>query len=324
MRAGLGTRTDRAPAPAIVATLAMKLRQLAQAAQSQGLPIELTLEAIAALHAAMNKRGLSSYTKRATTSALARFAQYVAAPDEVRDALRRVTAMHDAATRQETKRKERVLQNVDVSAETVLAKAQQLLDEASSLTNPRFALTRRNEAYCLAFFTLLPLRLNDTRLTFGEELTWDGTVWQLKLTTRKTGFDYACRLDPFLTPFINALVLQGLDLAYLDARRAACVAQKRPALVTVQCQGVGYNYVSDIWRKYFGIGEHVTRTQMHETFAEQRGTAGTELALQACGQHSAQSASHYHGRRIRTARLAQMQGGMEALARDLPDGLFAV
>lgn len=322
MRAGLGSASDRAPAPKMVDTIAMKVRQLAKSAADRCLNVDLSKDALAALHEDMNARGVSSITKRATCSALGRFAQYIAAPAEIRGELRRLTAFHDTNAAKEIKRKEITLQNVDLSAARVLAKAKELLSEASTVTNPRSALTRRNEAFCLAVFSIIPLRLSDTRCAFGEELTWDGAQWALQLTTSKNGVEYACRIDKYLTPYIDAMVLHGLDPAYLEEARADCLSRRRPVLMNASRAGVGYNYVSDVWRRHVGTGEHITRTEIHETFAVARGAEGTELALAACAQTSPRSAAHYHGERLRRARLAAMQEVMLALAEGLPDDAF--
>lgn len=322
MRMGLGSQHDCPPAPKIIETISMKLRQLAKSALDHGLPVELSLDAIGALHSDMNSRNLSSSTKRATTSALARFANFIGADNEIRAELRRVTAYHDGQARFQSKRKERVLAEVDVSFETVLTKAQSLLHEASGERDPHKALARRNEAFSLAFFMVLPHRLNDTRLTFGKELTWDGSQWNLDLTTSKTEVQFDCRIHPYLTPFIDALLLNGLTSAYLESAREACVSKKRPVLLTRSDKAVAYGYVSDVWRKYFKTGEHITRTEIHQSFAVALGVAGTELALAACGQRSAQSAAHYHAERVFDARLTSMQIGMLELADDLPPEAF--
>ena len=324
MRLGLGSKHSRAPAKAIIATIAMKLRQLAKSATNRGLTVELSLEALAALHADMNARGVLSSTKRATTSALAQFAKYMGAAVEIQAELCRLTAYHDGQAVLAPKRKEKIIAEVDVSPGTVLAKAKELLEEAACTRNPRSALTRRNEAFSLAFFMLLPQRLNDTRLVFGEQLTWDGERWHFRLVTSKTHQLIEGRVDEYLTPYIDALILDGLDPAYLAMARSDCLSRKRPALVTRSGECVGYNYVSDQWRKHFGIGEHIVRTEIHETFATAWGAEGTELALAACGQRSARTAQHYHTERIHKARLKAMQGSMLELAEDLPEGAFDV
>ncbi|MBC2835158.1 hypothetical protein [Paragemmobacter straminiformis] len=322
MRSGLGSATERPPAPLIIKTIAMKLRQLAKSSLDAGASVELSEESLAALHRDMNARGLSSYTKRATCSALGRFAKFINAPKVVCDKLRELTALHDANTSKEVKRKEVILHEVDVSARSVLSKAKELLAKSTQTTNLRSALTCRNEAYCLAVFTFLPLRLSDTRFRFGEELTWENGCWHLGLTTSKNGHDYSTRMNPDLNPFIDALALNGLSEAYLELARTEVVRDRRPVLITRSQDGVGYNYVSDVWRKYFKTGEHIARTEMHEAFAGISGPLGTELALAACAQHSPQSASHYHSHRIRTDRLAKMQRGLANLASGIPDKNF--
>ncbi len=105
---------------------------------------------------------------------------------------------------------------------------------------------------------------------------------------------------------------------------AECLSRKRPALITRSGKGVGYNYVSDQWRKHFGIGEHIVRTEIHESFAVARGAEGTELALAACGQRSAQTAEDYQTERVYKARLTKLQVSMMELAEDLPGGAFDV
>ena len=93
MRLGFGSQHDCPPAPKIIKTISMKLRQLAKSALDHGLPVELSLDAIGALHSDMNDRDLSSSTKRATTSALGRFATFIGADDEIRAALRSVCSI---------------------------------------------------------------------------------------------------------------------------------------------------------------------------------------------------------------------------------------
>lgn len=324
MRLGLGSRYCCAPAAKTTALSAMKLRQLAKSASDRGLPVELSLASLAALHADMNARGVSSVTKSTTTAALGRFAKYTGAPEAIRAELRRLTAYHEGLAKVAPKRKEKKLAEVDVSPVRVLAKAKELLARAVATRNPRSALSRRNEAFSLAFFMLFPQRLNDTRLVFGEHLTWDGHRWHFRVVTSKTGHLIEGRVDEYLTPYINALLLDGLDPAYLEIARVDCVSRKRSALITRSGNGVGYNYVSAQWLKYFEISEHIVRTEIHEIFAIAMGAEGTELALAACGQRSAQTAEHYHTERIRKARLTKMQVSMIELAEDVPVGAFDV
>lgn len=322
MRLGLGSKNCRAPALKTTALSAMKLRQLAKSALDRGLPVELSLAALAAVHADMNARGVSSATKCTTTAALGRVAKYTGAPEAIQTELRRLTAYHDGLAKLAPKRKEKKLAEVDVSPARVLATAKEILEEAVATRNPRSALSRRNEAFSLAFFMLLPQRLNDTRLVFGEHLTWDGHRWHFRVVTSKTRHLIEGRVDEYLTPYINALILDGLDPAYLEMARADCLSQKRPALITRSGKQVGYNYVSAQWLKYFGISEHIVRTEIHEIFASALGAEGTELALAACGQRSARTAQHYHTQRVYKARLTKMQVSMLELAEDLPEGAF--
>jgi hypothetical protein len=324
MRAGFASSTSAPPAPKIVETIVMKLRQLAKSAQEAGLEVSLSVETLTALHSDMTARDIASTTKRATCSALGAFAKYIDAPSHIREELRRLTALHDAQARLEPTRKEAILHETDVSFSAVLAKAQELLERSHSARNPRSALTLRNSAFSLAFFTILPLRLSDTRFRFGEELTWEGGHWTLHLTTQKTAFDLRTRLTGFLTPYIEAVLLHGLDAAYLDGIRDTCIAEKRPVLVTRSGAGVAYHFVSDVWRKHFGTGEHIARTEIHEAFAQARGAEGTDLALAACAQSSIQTAGHYHTQRLKRSRLDRMQAELLNLQNEFPEGTFDV
>ena len=83
---------------------------------------------------------------------------------------------------------------------------------------------------------------------------------------------------------------------------------------------MAYTFVSDVWRKHFGTGEHIARTEIHEAFAQARGAEGTDLALAACSQTSIQTAGHYHTQRLKRSRLDRMQTELLNLMHEFPDG----
>jgi hypothetical protein len=49
-------------------------------------------------------------------------------------------------------------------------------------------------------------------------------------------------------------------------------------------------WISTVWRRHIGTGEHIIRTLWHEDAAED---GETWMALALCGQRSARTAKHY-------------------------------
>lgn len=315
----LGERWDHGPVPAsmMITTISMKLRQLAHSARARSLPVEISKDTLAALHQDLHARKVAPATLRATCAAIRTFAAFIGLDGEMLQELSRLVALHDEDCRRAQKRKHAHLQEIGSNPTVAFRKAEALLAEAVRTRNPRVATARRNEALSLALFSVLSVRLSDTRLISGISIRWLGEVYEVNLTLSKGGNDYAAKIDRRLTPFIDAVLLHGLDPVYLPEIRREAEETHRPLLVTVNGTGVGYNYVSDAWRRHLGTGQHIARSLVHEGLSEAFGQEGTEAALALCGQRAPSTRIHYQGQAAHRGKVKRSQSWIADIASDL-------
>ena len=316
----LGERWDHGPVPAamMIPTISMKLRQLAHSAFERNLPFEISRDTLAALHQDLRGRNVAPATLRATCGAIRTFAAFIGLDGDILQELSRLVSLHDEDCRRAQKRKHAHLQEIGSNPTVAFRKAEALLAEAARTRNPRVATARRNEALSLALFSVLSVRLSDTRLISGVSIRWLGEVYEVNLTLSKGGNDYAAKIDRRLTPFIDAVLLHGLDPVYLPEIRREAEETHRPLLVTVNGTGVGYNYVSDAWRRHLGTGQHIARSLVHEGLSEAFGQDGTDAALALCGQRAPSTRAHYQGQAAHRGKVKRSQNWIADIADDLP------
>lgn len=322
MRDGVDGDGVIAPSPNMIPTYEMKLRQFAWSARNADLPIEFSVEAVKAYAKDMRERGLVAATQLASFSALKKSACYVAADQNALDLLSELIRRAEGQARKAPKKKYEKLQKTGYSPVAIVDQAVELLKEAQALTCPRAQQARRNTASALALFSILPIRLADTRLNFGEHLSWQEGRYELHITLSKDDEPYDAEIDPRLNRFIDALILRGCDAAWLDQMREDCMHSNRPLFIRNDGEGVGYNYVSDCWRKIFGTGEHIARTILHTFLGIEMGSAGTDMALAANGQKSPSTAAAYQDQMVRKAQRLQGQKSIERMIGDEHAALF--
>lgn len=302
MNAGFDGNGVIAPSRNMIMTYKMKLRQLACSARMAGITEEFSVDAIKAYARDMRGRGLAAATELASFSALKKCACYVGADFETLELLSELTRRAESRTRKEPKKKYEKLQKTGYSPVAIVDQADELLKEAKVLVCPRARQVRRNTAAALALFSVLPIRLADTRLNFGENLTWCDGRYEMHVTLSKDGETYDAEIDTRLNRFIDALILRGSDEVWLDQMRVDCLTNNRPLFIRNDGEGVGYNYVSDCWRAKFGTGEHIARTILHTFLGIELGVAGTDMALAANGQKSEQTAASYQDDAVAKAK----------------------
>ncbi|TDE35550.1 hypothetical protein [Antarcticimicrobium sediminis] len=91
------------------------------------------------------------------------------------------------------------------------------------------------------------------------------------------------------------MILQGAGVEHLHDLRETCFRQKRPLFVTYDGSKPHPRYVSYLWERVLGTGNHAARTKLHDEFAR-LGSRGVELAMRACGQRSEKTAEAYRTR----------------------------
>jgi hypothetical protein len=103
-----------------------------------------------------------------------------------------------------------------------------MLGKADITKKRRVAQKLRNYAVALVLMCPFPLRVADTILRFGENLTWTGETYRLYIpSTSKNGEPFQAILHPFFRVFVDKLVLQGADPEYLDELREKCHGEQR-------------------------------------------------------------------------------------------------
>ncbi|MEZ5778870.1 MAG: hypothetical protein R3E44_10970 [Paracoccaceae bacterium] len=187
------------------------------------------------------------------------------------------------------------------------------LREASTRARRRQTRLRLlNEAAILALWTLLPLRLRDGQLRWGADIDWTGAGYRIDIDTRKADVALQGRLHAILTPFLDSLVLNGMDPAYLDALREQAMAQELPLFRGTAGKMLARGYPSTVWAKHMGSGAHIARARVH-TELGRLGPEGVSAALALCAQSDPRSEFFYQGEAVRHAQIARGQDLMEAL-----------
>lgn len=316
MDAGFDRNGLFAPSLGMMPTFRMKLRQLAYSAGMAGLAIEFSADAIRAYARDMRKRKLSPSTLRASFSAVQKCARYVGTDSETLDLLAKLLRIYEEKARKAPKLKYNKLQNTGYSPVAIVNNAKAILEEAKKLSCPKSRHARRNTAAALALFSLVPLRLADTRVVFSENITWGDDHYHLHTELSKSEEAFGVELDARLNPFINALILRGCDEAWLDHMREECLSSNRPLFIRSDGEGVGYNYVSDCWRSEYETGEHIARTILHTFLGVEFGQAGTDLALAANGQNSPETAREYQDNAVSMALRLKGQASLGEIVEE--------
>lgn len=324
MRAGMPGALCRAPSAKMVPTISTKLRQLAHATKKRGLDPEFALAAFKALEDDLKARGVAMKTLESTFTGLTTFARYIGCDARIREYLSRSGNHYRPIARLQPKRKHAHLHRIGASPVSPFAKAKQLLAEAKQEPDAHSANAKWNDALALALFVLIPQRLADTRLVFGRSLRFQGGAWEISIRTSKNRVLFESALDPRLNQFIEAVLLKGLDQAYLETVRHDAETEERPVFTTVTGKGVCKKYVSICWQRHFGTGVHIARSMIHEFLADLDGTAGTETALFLCAQEDPRTADHYKAAGADRASVRRSHLGLQAIAAEIPDAAWHV
>ncbi|MCP1168593.1 MULTISPECIES: hypothetical protein [Limimaricola] len=200
----------------------------------------------------------------------------------------------------------------DLSATWSLAT--DLLEQSRQAPRRQTALCLLNAAAIIAIWTLLPLRLRDGQLLWGRDIRFDGTRYRVDIETAKEEEPLQGALHPVLTPFLDTLVLRGMEPLWLEEMRRRGMADTLPLFRGVDGRQLAASYPSTVWRKHIGTGAHISRARVHSELG-QLGPEGVEMALALSAQRDPRSAQFYQGRAVQAAQRRQGQ--------DMVDGLLA-
>lgn len=281
-----------APAPSIVLTIALKLRQLAFAAQASDVDVAFELPAIRAFARAMLSRKLKHATVASTVGKLLAFARYIGASEEIKAALRDEQVFLERLARADVKNKDQFLHRNSLDLSAVAAKAVLLREAAIIVKRP----TKRNsmlmESALMALLFARPIRAADIQnLIVGDTIWRDTRGWHLEIGASKNGADLQSQFWDAVTPFLDGSVLQGAEEESLWSRYEA--RKGGPFFAHFDQKPLSYCWATEVFHKHFGIGCHIIRTLWHDHAASISNEEATNIVLILCGQRSVQSAAHY-------------------------------
>lgn len=278
MRSGMGSDLRAAPAASVVDNLEEVLREYAKVVLDRGLPLDVTIEGVRALeetrtaYAGRKKKSRYSHegdrpaTRHTAVMRLRLFGEWLGVDPLVLAALRQ----HENALRRGlnsvNKLKEGRLEQLPSLSDTWCL-AEDLLARARTASRRQTGQRLMNEAASIALWMFLPLRLKDGQLVWGRDIYMIGDRYAVDIDTHKEGEPLRGRLHPDLTPFLDALILQGVDPIHLGVMRARACEGQLPVFRTVDGRILSAGYPSSVWRRHFGTGAHITRTRIHSEFA---------------------------------------------------------
>ncbi len=310
MEAGVD-RDCRVPAPAIVKTIVMKLRQLGFSAREAGLPMAFTVPALSAYVRAMVVRELASSTIASTLGKLQTYGDYTGAPDETIAAIASERRFHERRAREGGKNKERFLARTGLSIDDVAQTALDCYLQALEETNPRIRHMDWMRSALFSFVICRALRpLDILGLVVGRTLHRDAEGWALYTRASKNRYRLVGRVWDICTPYLDGAILLGADESQLWAAYAR--AEGRPLLAERDGKALYENWATEQFRRHMGTGVGIMRTLWHDLCAAVGTEQALRTALTVCGQHDPRTTHHY---RTQISGRSLMAQGQDLLAQ---------
>lgn len=330
MRLGEDVGGLRPPADSTIKSMEEVLREYVQILTVAGLPIAITIDGIRRLEAARAERaqerenkkykdhGNRPATRHTFVQRIRAFAEHLGLDPLLISALR----AHENRLRRDlgtvVPLKFAKLDDLPSLAETWNIATD--LRERSGRTQRRQSKLRLlNEAAILALWTLLPLRLADGQLCWGRHIDWSGTGYRADIETQKAEVPLQGQLHVMLMPFLDALVLNGMDPAYLAVMREDATAKELPLFRDTTGGMLAVGHPSTVWSRHMGAGAHISRSRVHTELGK-LGPEGVEAALALNAQLDPRSRVFYQGMSVAMAMVSRGQDLMEQLLDEAANG----
>ena len=327
MRLGALPLHVAAPAASVIDSMEDVLREYAHVQREAGAPVEISVEGVRRLeaaradHAAKRKapkyqdQGNRPATRHTAGMRLRQFGKALGLNAALLDDLR----VHENVLRRE----------LDTVVPLKFAKldklpglkatwtvAAGLLAKSAAEPRRQTALRLLNEAAIIAIWTLLPLRLGDGQLLWERDVQFDGPRYRVDIETAKEEEPLRGALHKVLTPFLDALVLRGLDPVWLGEMRRRALEEQLPLFRDVDGRMLARSYPSKVWRAHFRTGAHISRARVH-TELGQLGPEGVEAALALEAQRDPRTAAHYQSKAVAAAQRHQGQDMIDSLLEEV-------
>jgi hypothetical protein len=307
---GKSPKMEKCPAKKFLPTIKVALRTLCFCCNRADRPICINKETVLLLVGELKLRKNKASTINIYLSALKRFMLHLDCNLASQNTVAKIESEWNKRRNLEVPKKFARLIEVG-STQIVLGTAIDLLSEARSVPSLELRLAKLNAAVALALFALIPLRVADTNLSWGEHVTFRNGRYRLDIVTSKTGGEFHGELCDFLTPFLDALLLRGCDEHFLTAERTKAKKERRHLFSHSNSRHMSEKRVKNLWDKHVGCGPHIARSLIHTELGEM-GPSGVEMALSLCVQRDPRTAKFYQGKAMNDALL--IQGNLELLS----------
>lgn len=291
------------PAPDIVNGIEAALCQLGHACRVNGYDVMITPETVRAYLLEIETRSSRAATLEIRGTQLLKFVRYSGLGRVCEPSLKEYANRQNKTASRQVRNKETKARDI-AGPNAVLGRAVDLLAKAREERTVTWRMTRLNHGLALAFTMLLPLRVQDTVLNFGTNIVWSGQEYWIDTRTQKTKAAIYGPLPHFLTPFIDASLLQGREPSLIEKLRTEAEQAHRPLFLKGNDKPPMRSFVSHVWRVHFNAGNHIARTLVHDTLGE-KGIEGVAEALALCAQRDPRTALFYQTRALADARRAQ-------------------
>lgn len=313
-------RAEAAPArgkkisPNSLRSMRYQAQRIVWAARKAGLPEDFTVDTLSAYDRALSTRETGE-TRASTRSMsfrwLAAFGRLIDANPDAIAAATEVGAYYARIADLDLPLKEGRLADLD-DLGAIMTLAHRLLNDAAAETNFTQRATLFTDAGALALLSLIPFRNEDTVVRWGDHVTWTNDRYRMKKDITKTGAEFTGPLHHILTPFLDALILQGRHPALLPQLREAAIAARAPVFPKSNGGARSMAGLSRRWRARVGTGSIISRTRVHTMLGE-LGPAGVRAALALCAQRSVRTALHYQASSLARIEMSKSQDDLQAL-----------
>lgn len=287
-------------------TVEVALRTLCFCCQDLELPREINRRTALALVNELKRRKATNATIEINISALRRFAAVLGLDQGVMADLRNIERDFFYKKQSDIPKKFARLDELG-SVDGVLGRAIDLLAASRSERSLELRVAKLNAAATLALFSLIPLRVKDTNLLWGADVTHTGQRYRLDVRTSKCGTEFHGEVCDFVTPFLDALLLRGSDETFLDMKRNEALQSRQALFAHANGRHMSNRRVANLWQRHVECGPHIARSAVH-TELGRMGRKGVEMALSLCAQRDSRTARFYQGKAMHDSLLLEANG----------------
>jgi len=301
LRRGASPSGIRPPAKGSLKTMENALRALCWTCRKTDQPFALTPKTLRLHLEEITTRGRRASAREIEMSYLRRFMEQIGvSQDAIAFAKAAEKELHKEA-KGEVPLKFGTLSRISTHQQ-ILNQSVELLSDSRTQPSLELRTARATAATALALECLLPLRCADTTLQWGVNLWHTGERYRLEVQTSKTGHLLKTDLIELLTPFLDALILQGCDERFLPSLRRQAIEQKTYVFAHANGRALSPDRVANLWARHVGCKPHIARTLVHTELGK-LGPEGVAQALALCAQRDPRTARFYQGKALSDALL---------------------